>query len=214
MIKDYSSPISCILKEISPEFSLEGLMLKLKLQYLATWCYEPTHLKRPWCWERLKVGGEGEDRGWDGWMASLTQWTVGQEAKWRIFSFYNKCKQTSTRISINEIQNITIISKYDILVTQVYSWKGSESLLGRATFHFAGVQHAPSSNLLPMCVCKKQPFSARAPVLQNELPIPSLFFLFQYSAELTETRVWPWILWTSGNSQSPLSPSSSRDNPA
>ena len=32
-------------------------------------------LKRPWCWERLKVGGEGDDRGWDGWMASLTQWT-------------------------------------------------------------------------------------------------------------------------------------------
>ena len=31
--------------------------------------------KRPWCWERLKVGGEGDDRGWDGWMASLTQWT-------------------------------------------------------------------------------------------------------------------------------------------
>ena len=33
------------------------------------------HLKRPWCWERLKVGGEGDDRGWDGWMASLTRWT-------------------------------------------------------------------------------------------------------------------------------------------
>ena len=42
---------------------------------LATWCKELTHLKRPWCWERLKVGGEGDDRGWDGWMASLTQWT-------------------------------------------------------------------------------------------------------------------------------------------
>jgi len=41
---------------------------------LATWCEELTHLKRPWCWERLKAGGEGDDRGWDGWMASLTQW--------------------------------------------------------------------------------------------------------------------------------------------
>ena len=38
-------------------------------------CEELTHLKRPWCWERLKVGGEGDDRGWDGWMASLIQWT-------------------------------------------------------------------------------------------------------------------------------------------
>ena len=61
-----------ILKEISPEYSLERLMLKLKL---ATWCKELTHLKRPWCCERLKAGGEGDDKGWDGWMASLTQWT-------------------------------------------------------------------------------------------------------------------------------------------
>ena len=42
---------------------------------LATWCEELTHEKRPWCWERLKAGGEGDDREWDGWMASLTQWT-------------------------------------------------------------------------------------------------------------------------------------------
>ena len=42
---------------------------------LATWCKEMTHLKGPWCWERLKVGEEGDDRGWDGWMASPTQWT-------------------------------------------------------------------------------------------------------------------------------------------
>ena len=63
-----------VLKEISPEYSLEGLMLKQKLQYLAIWCEELTHWKRPWCWERLKAGGEGDDRGWDGWMASPTQW--------------------------------------------------------------------------------------------------------------------------------------------
>ena len=49
---------------------------------LATWCEELTHLKRPWCWERLRAGGEGDDRGWDGWMASLTRghgfgWTLG-----------------------------------------------------------------------------------------------------------------------------------------
>ena len=36
---------------------------------------DPTHLKRPWCWRRLKAGGEGDDKGWDGWMASPTQWT-------------------------------------------------------------------------------------------------------------------------------------------
>ena len=64
-----------ILKEVSPEYSLEGLMLKWKLQYLDHLMEELTHLKRPWCWERLKVGREGNDRGWDGWMASPTQWT-------------------------------------------------------------------------------------------------------------------------------------------
>ena len=64
-----------ILKEISPGYSLKGLMLKLKLQYLATWCDELTHWKRPWCWERLKAREDGDDRGWDGWMPSLTQWT-------------------------------------------------------------------------------------------------------------------------------------------
>ena len=42
---------------------------------LATWCEELTHLKRPWFWERLRAGGEGYNRGWDGWMALLTQWT-------------------------------------------------------------------------------------------------------------------------------------------
>ena len=66
-----------ILKEIHPEYSLEGLMLKLKLQYfgLQYLSKELTHLKRPWCWERLKAGGEGNKRGWEGWMASPTWWT-------------------------------------------------------------------------------------------------------------------------------------------
>ena len=41
----------------------------------ATWCEEWTYLKRPWCGERLKAGGEEDYRGWDGWMASPTLWT-------------------------------------------------------------------------------------------------------------------------------------------
>ena len=64
-----------ILKEISPDYSLEGLMLKLKLQYFGHLMQRTDSLESPWCWERLKVGGEGDDRGWDAWMASLTQWT-------------------------------------------------------------------------------------------------------------------------------------------
>ena len=61
--------------KISPVCSLEGLMLKLKLQYFAAWGKELTHLKRPWCWERLRAGGEGDNRGWDGRMISPTKWT-------------------------------------------------------------------------------------------------------------------------------------------
>ena len=61
-----------ILKESSPEYSLEGLMLSSNT--LATWCKELTLWKRPWCWERLGAGGEGDDRGWDDWMASPTWW--------------------------------------------------------------------------------------------------------------------------------------------
>ena len=67
-------PNQSILKEISPEYSLEGLMLKLNSNTF-TWYEELTHLKRHWCWERLKAGGEGDDRVWDGCMASPTQWT-------------------------------------------------------------------------------------------------------------------------------------------
>ena len=67
--------IQSILKETSPEYSLEGLMLRLKLQYFGHPMEELTHWKRPWCWERLRAEGEGHNRGWEGWMASPTRWT-------------------------------------------------------------------------------------------------------------------------------------------
>ena len=72
-----------ILKQISPECSLEGLMLRLKLQYFGH-LIQRTNWKRPWCRERLKVGGEGDDRGWDGWMASPTQWTWVWASSWEL----------------------------------------------------------------------------------------------------------------------------------
>ena len=64
-----------ILREISPEYSLEGLMLQLKLQNFGHLMWRADSLKRPWYWKWLRVGGEGDNRGWDCWMASLTQWT-------------------------------------------------------------------------------------------------------------------------------------------
>ena len=80
--RTHESPLEC--KEIQPvhpkgDRSVLGIHWKdwwsWNFDTLATWCKELTHLKRPWCWERLRAGGEVDNRGWDGWMASPTQWT-------------------------------------------------------------------------------------------------------------------------------------------
>ena len=64
-----------ILKEISPEYSLEGLMLRLKLQYFGHMMWRTDSLENTLMLGKIEGGREGHDRGWDGWMASLTQWT-------------------------------------------------------------------------------------------------------------------------------------------
>jgi len=64
-----------ILKKISPEYSLEGLMLKLKLRYFGHLMWRANSLKKTLILERLKAGEEGDDRRWDCWMASPIQWT-------------------------------------------------------------------------------------------------------------------------------------------
>ena len=63
-----------ILKEISPGCSLKDWYWSWNSSTLTTSWKELTHWKRPWCWEGLGAGGEGDDRGWDSWMSSLTQW--------------------------------------------------------------------------------------------------------------------------------------------
>ena len=90
--KTLESPLDC--KEIQPDYPKgnQSWMFLWKdwcwswnSNTLATWWEELTHLKRPSCWERLRAGGEGDDRGWDGWMASPTQWTwvwVGSGSWW------------------------------------------------------------------------------------------------------------------------------------
>ena len=86
--KDTGVGCHCLLCDESLEeiFSWRSLIMHLLVYWkdwcwswssntLATWCREPAHQKRHWCWERLKAWGEGEVRGWDDWMASPTQWT-------------------------------------------------------------------------------------------------------------------------------------------
>ena len=74
-----------ILKEISPEYSLEGLMLKLKLHYFGYLMWRTDSLEKTLMLGKIDVGGEGDNRGWDGWMASPTQWTwvwVSSGSRW------------------------------------------------------------------------------------------------------------------------------------
>ena len=112
-----------ILKEISPGCSLEGMMLKLKVtSTLATSCEELTHWKRLWCWEGLGAGGEGDYRGWDGWMASLTRWTwvwVNSGSWWwtgRPGMLQFMGSQSRTRLSnwteLKEIKQFTLAHRY------------------------------------------------------------------------------------------------------
>ena len=72
-----------ILKEINPEYSLAGLMMKLKLQYFGHLIGRANSVKKILIRERLKTGGEEGDRGWDGWMASPTQWMWIWANSWR-----------------------------------------------------------------------------------------------------------------------------------
>ena len=64
-----------ILKDINPEYSLEGLMLKLKLQYSGHLMQRADSLEKTLMLKRLRAREEGDDRGGDGWMASRTRWT-------------------------------------------------------------------------------------------------------------------------------------------
>ena len=66
--------IQSILMEIFLNINWKDWCWSWNSNTLATWCTELTHWKRSWYWERLKAGGEGDDRGWDGWMASATRW--------------------------------------------------------------------------------------------------------------------------------------------
>ena len=94
---------------------------------LATSCKELTHWKRLWCWEGMRVGGEGEDRGWDGWMASLTRWTwvwVNSGSWWwegrpgvlRFMGSQRVRHDWETELNWTEVQRITMAFKFFSLI--------------------------------------------------------------------------------------------------
>ena len=95
---------------------------------LATWCEELTQWKRPWCWERLRAEGEGGDRGWDGWMASPTQWTWvwANSSRWWRTTYSKSTKIINLRfvISGNLLSRCTF-DHMDFLSTMTHTYTGS-----------------------------------------------------------------------------------------
>ena len=91
-------------------------MLKLKLQHLATWYEELTHWKRPWCWERLKAGREGDSGGWDGWVAAPTQWDMSLSKLWELVM-----ERVAWCAAIHRVaKNQTWLSDWTELILQYY----------------------------------------------------------------------------------------------
>ena len=89
---------------------------------LATLCKELTHWKRLWCWEGLGAGGEGDDRGWDGWMASLTQWTwvwvnsgswwwTGRPGVLRFMGYQRVRHDWGTELNWTELRRMSLVSQ-------------------------------------------------------------------------------------------------------
>ena len=92
----------------------------------ATWCEELTHWKRPWCWERLKAGGERDDRGWDGWMVSPTQWTWVWASSGRWWRTGKPCELQS--IGVAKSPDMTERLNNNINKWAIKPWKDREKL--------------------------------------------------------------------------------------
>ena len=127
-------------------------MLKLKLQYFGHLMRRVIHWKRLWCWEGLGAEGEGDDRGWDGWMASLTRWMwvwvnsgswwwtgrpgvlwfmgsqrVGHdwatELNWISQIGYGQCMEIHLKITLEkETKGFKILQRYFDFVSKVFKW--------------------------------------------------------------------------------------------
>ena len=157
-------------------------MLKLNVQYLATWFEERTHLKRLWCWEWLNADDRGDDRGWDVWMPSLTRWTW----VWVSFGIW-WCTVTSV------LQSMGSRRVGHDWVTEL-SWPGAVMALGGVSFHLLikdqnlvlSVISVPSdSNRFILCAWPMSFFQKLCPA-----PFPPVTFPAQrfYSYILMESR--------------------------
>ena len=148
-----------------------------KSNSLATCCEELTHLKLPWSWERLKVGGEGDERGWDGWMASPTQWTwvwVSSRSLLRLMS-------TESVIPYNQL----ILCRPLLLPPSIFPTSGSFQM---SQFFASGEQNigvSASASVLQMNIQdwshqlrNSKIFRSYVPGIMDKDPIYLIYFLY------------------------------------
>ena len=113
------------LKVISPGCSLEGLMLKLKLQYFGHLMRRADSFEKTLIWERLKAGGEGDDRGWDCWLASSTQltwvwmdssswWWIGRPGVLQFMGSRRAGLDWVTELNWTEVCQLSVFSPSDV----------------------------------------------------------------------------------------------------
>ena len=106
-------------KEINSDVHWKDWCWSWSSNILVTWCEELAHWKRPWCWERLKPGGEGEDRGRDVWVASPTQWTWfwADSGRWwtgKTGMLQPICSQTVKQNIVTEQQYVTLLCIFQV----------------------------------------------------------------------------------------------------
>ena len=124
-----------ILKAVSPGIHWKDWCWSWNSNTLATSLQELTHWKRPWCWERLRAGGEGGNRGWDGWMASLTQWAwvwINSRSLWwtgrpgvlRFMGSKRVRHEWATELNWTELWSLHILTAWSTGKRNVLIWWG------------------------------------------------------------------------------------------
>ena len=158
-----------ILKEINPKYHWKDWCWNWSSNTLATWCKEPTYWKRPWCWGRLRVWGEGGDRGWDSWMASPTEWT------W-VWAKFRRLWSTG---KLGMLQSMG-------LQRVAHDWATIHNSKGRAFLALKGMTKT-ASKVVPFCIP-----SSNGWVFQLSIPLSVLviFSIFNVSCPTWILSFW------------------------
>ena len=175
--KTLESPLDCMeIQPVYPKGNQSWIFIgktDAETKTLATWCEELTHLKRPWCWERLRAGGQGDDRGWDGWMASLIRrvWVWANSGSWWWTGtpgvLQSIGSQSQTRLS--NWTEVSLIYSQIIkpLIKNIFSSPSSDACLDKRLLTFFLCSHQSVCNTILLRVY--QTFKCRKEKLSKEV---------------------------------------------